>query len=407
MGQGDAGYDLVVIGAGPGGYTAAIRAGQLGMRVACVDKDPSLGGTCLNVGCIPSKALLHSSELLEQARMVCRARHQGGRGRVDLPTMMKRKASGDDPHPRGRRVIRRIRREYHRHGKDRGCGRVTVRVADGSSSELGLTLGRSWSPAAACHRAARLRSTQAHHRLTGALELAPVPGSWSSWARARWPLELPAWRCLGSKVTVVELTPAKPGMDREMAKRSSARHKQGSSSSSRPRSGATVAGERRIKLAGKDGKASLAPTSRRVAVGRRPLRPARPHPGRRRGRRARPRAHRRALRPACRVSLRSATSSPARCWRTRPRTRRRLRRADRRQGGTSTTTRSRPVYTFPELASVGITEAKAAGRGASDASVHRQRAPRRWSETEGAVKTSPTPRLIASWAYILGTHASI
>ena len=56
-------YDLVVIGAGPGGYVAAIRAAQLGMKVACVEKTPTLGGTCLNVGCIPSKALLDSSEL--------------------------------------------------------------------------------------------------------------------------------------------------------------------------------------------------------------------------------------------------------------------------------------------------------------------------------------------------------
>ncbi|HEV3121393.1 MAG TPA: FAD-dependent oxidoreductase, partial [Isosphaeraceae bacterium] len=56
-------YDLLVIGAGPGGYVAAIRAAQLGMRVACVDKRAVLGGTCLNIGCIPSKALLDSSEL--------------------------------------------------------------------------------------------------------------------------------------------------------------------------------------------------------------------------------------------------------------------------------------------------------------------------------------------------------
>ena len=54
-------YDLVVIGSGPGGYVAAIRAAQLGMRTACIEKDPTLGGTCLNVGCIPSKALLNNS----------------------------------------------------------------------------------------------------------------------------------------------------------------------------------------------------------------------------------------------------------------------------------------------------------------------------------------------------------
>ena len=55
-------YDLIIIGAGPGGYVAAIRASQLGMKVACVEKNPTLGGTCLNTGCIPSKALLNSSE---------------------------------------------------------------------------------------------------------------------------------------------------------------------------------------------------------------------------------------------------------------------------------------------------------------------------------------------------------
>src|SRR5688500_2856786 len=82
-------FDLVVIGAGPGGYVAAIRAAQLGMRVACVEKDTSLGGTCLNVGCIPSKALLESSERYLAAR-----HHMSEHGikiqnvELDLPTMM-------------------------------------------------------------------------------------------------------------------------------------------------------------------------------------------------------------------------------------------------------------------------------------------------------------------------------
>ena len=61
-------YDLIVIGAGPGGYVAAIRAAQLGMIVACVEKRNTLGGTCLNVGCIPSKALLNASEKFEEAK---------------------------------------------------------------------------------------------------------------------------------------------------------------------------------------------------------------------------------------------------------------------------------------------------------------------------------------------------
>lgn len=85
-------YDLVVIGAGPGGYVAAIRAAQLGMKVACVEKRPNLGGTCLNVGCIPSKALLDSSELYHLAR-----ERFGKHGikvdhlALDLPAMLKRK----------------------------------------------------------------------------------------------------------------------------------------------------------------------------------------------------------------------------------------------------------------------------------------------------------------------------
>src|SRR5438128_10818732 len=84
--------DLVVIGAGPGGYVAAIRAAQLGMKVACVEKRPALGGTCLNIGCIPSKALLDSSELYHLAHQRF-ARHgiKVGGLALDLPAMLRRK----------------------------------------------------------------------------------------------------------------------------------------------------------------------------------------------------------------------------------------------------------------------------------------------------------------------------
>ena len=85
-------FDLVVVGGGPGGYTGAIRAAQLGMRVACVDKAPALGGTCLRVGCIPSKALLDSSEVYAQARKSAAAHGvKLGSVELDLPTMMARK----------------------------------------------------------------------------------------------------------------------------------------------------------------------------------------------------------------------------------------------------------------------------------------------------------------------------
>ena len=88
-------FDLAVIGAGPGGYIAAIRAAQLGMRVACIEKEPKLGGTCLRVGCIPSKTLLEASEKFTTAR-----HHFASIGikcpqvELDLPTMMSRKDKG-------------------------------------------------------------------------------------------------------------------------------------------------------------------------------------------------------------------------------------------------------------------------------------------------------------------------
>src|SRR5579871_3502160 len=85
-------YDVLVIGAGPGGYVAAIRAAQLGMSVACIEKRATLGGTCLNVGCIPSKALLDSSELYAQAKThLDKHGIHAGPVRLDLPAMLGRK----------------------------------------------------------------------------------------------------------------------------------------------------------------------------------------------------------------------------------------------------------------------------------------------------------------------------
>ena len=77
-------YDLLVIGAGPGGYVAAIRAAQLGLKVACAEPRETLGGTCLNVGCIPSKALLHGSELFEEAAHGTLAKFGVKTGKVEL-----------------------------------------------------------------------------------------------------------------------------------------------------------------------------------------------------------------------------------------------------------------------------------------------------------------------------------
>src|SRR5882672_3183414 len=84
-----ASYDLIVIGTGPGGYVCAIRAAQLGMKVAVVEKNPTLGGTCLNVGCMPSKALLYASELLEETEHSFAKMGIGvGKPKFDLPAMM-------------------------------------------------------------------------------------------------------------------------------------------------------------------------------------------------------------------------------------------------------------------------------------------------------------------------------
>src|SRR6187549_2021997 len=84
-------HDLLVIGAGPGGYVAAIRAAQLGLKVACIEKEPALGGTCVRVGCIPSKAMLESSERYADAKHAF-AEHgiRIGDVQLDLPQMLKR-----------------------------------------------------------------------------------------------------------------------------------------------------------------------------------------------------------------------------------------------------------------------------------------------------------------------------
>ena len=113
-------YDLIVIGTGPGGYVCAIRAAQLGLKTAVVEKNPTFGGTCLNIGCIPSKALLDSSELYRQA-----TRGLGVHGvkvggvELDLPAMMARKD----------RVVRGLTQGVAALFKKNGVTPVTVMLA--------------------------------------------------------------------------------------------------------------------------------------------------------------------------------------------------------------------------------------------------------------------------------------
>src|SRR6266700_2991252 len=132
-------YDLVIIGSGPGGYVCAIRAAQLGMKVAGVEKDATYGGTCLNVGCIPSKALLHASELFEEA-----GREFGRMGirvdppKLDLPAMMKFKDEGVDGNVKGvAYLFKKNKIDAHMgFGRIVAPGKIEVKAADGTVSTI-------------------------------------------------------------------------------------------------------------------------------------------------------------------------------------------------------------------------------------------------------------------------------
>src|SRR5919107_4726971 len=94
-------YDLIVIGSGPGGYSAAVRAGQYGLKTAIVEKDPKLGGTCLHVGCIPTKALLHTADMWER---FTHAKDEGievDNPRLNYPSVIARKTKIVDKHAKG------------------------------------------------------------------------------------------------------------------------------------------------------------------------------------------------------------------------------------------------------------------------------------------------------------------
>jgi dihydrolipoamide dehydrogenase len=270
------GYDLVIIGAGPGGYTAANRAGQLGMRVACVEKDASLGGTCLNVGCIPSKALLHSSELYEEARESFA--EQGikiGSVELDLPAMMKRKTKVVTTLTRGIAGLFKKNKVEWVSGtaKIAGAGRVVVTAPDGTTRELATKAILIASGSVPIELPGLPFDGKRIIDSTAALELPAPPGELVVVGAGAIGLELGSvWRRLGSKVTVVELTPGTvPGMDREMAKLlERSLQKQGLKFLFETKvESATVAGERvKMKLAGKSA-GELEADVLLVAVGRR------------------------------------------------------------------------------------------------------------------------------------------
>src|SRR3954463_14228595 len=127
-------YDLVVIGTGPGGYVCAIRAAQLGLKVAVVEKDKTVGGTCLNVGCIPSKALLYASELFEEAGH--KFEHMGIKvpaPKLDLAAMQKFKDEGVAGNVNGVAFLLKKNKidAFIGHGRIVAPGKIEVKGSDG------------------------------------------------------------------------------------------------------------------------------------------------------------------------------------------------------------------------------------------------------------------------------------
>ena len=210
-------FDLVVIGAGPGGYVAAIRAAQLGMKVACVERHAALGGTCLNVGCIPSKALLDSSEHFAFVRDHGAAHGLAATVALDLAAMMKRKEQVVRDLTRGVEGLFRKNRVTRVAGTARIAAPGAVEVA---GAEGVRTLGAERILVATGSRPAALPGVPFDGRRivdsTGALSLPEVPGRLIVVGAGAIGLELGSvWRRLGSEVRVLEwLDRPVPGMDR-------------------------------------------------------------------------------------------------------------------------------------------------------------------------------------------------
>ena len=214
-------HDLIVIGSGPGGYIAAIRAAQLGLDVACIEREPALGGTCLRVGCIPSKALLESTHLLSQAQHGFAVHGIQTTGlSVDLPTLLGRKdtivstlAKGIEALFKKNKVTR-----YTGHGRIAAPGKVVVTGQTGTTELtakhiLIATGSKSGSlPGIELDRDRVGTSTEA-------LSYSEVPGHLVVIGGGYIGLELGSvWHRLGAKVTVLEyLDRIMPGTDGEIA----------------------------------------------------------------------------------------------------------------------------------------------------------------------------------------------
>jgi dihydrolipoamide dehydrogenase len=216
-------YDLIIIGTGPGGYVCAIRAAQLGMKVAVVEKDKTFGGTCLNVGCIPSKAMLHASELFDEAgHAFAKMGIRVGTPTLDLAAMLKFKDEGVDGNVKGVAFLfRKNKIEPHIGvGRIAAPGKVEVKAADGTTT----TIEAKAIVIATGSDVARLKGITIDEKRivssTGALSLAKVPQRLLVVGAGVIGLELGSvWRRLGAEVTVVEfLDRIVPGIDSEVAR---------------------------------------------------------------------------------------------------------------------------------------------------------------------------------------------
>ena len=201
-------YDLLVIGTGPGGYVCAIKAAQLGLKVGVVEKRATHGGTCLNIGCIPSKALLHTSELFEEAGHSFEDFGiKVGKPKLDLKAMMAHKQKTIDGNVGGIDYLFKKNKITAHHGTGRilSAGRVEVKAEDGSTTILEaksivIATGSDVAPLPGVEIDEKQVVSS-----TGALELDKVPNKLLVIGAGVIGLELGSvWRRLGSEVVVVE-----------------------------------------------------------------------------------------------------------------------------------------------------------------------------------------------------------
>ena len=216
-------YDLIIIGSGPGGYVCAIRAAQLGLKTAIIEKRKTFGGTCLNIGCIPSKALLHASDMFEEAGHGFEALGiKIGTPKLDLAAMMKHKDDTVAANVQGVAFLLKKNKvdSFIGTGSIAAPGKVLVTAADGTTQTLETTniviaTGSDSTPLPGVTIDEKTIVTS-----TGALTLEKVPERMLIVGAGVIGLELGSvWRRLGTEVTVVEyLDRILPGMDDEIAK---------------------------------------------------------------------------------------------------------------------------------------------------------------------------------------------